>query len=135
MKKVAIILAAALVLGSCTDYLNVKPRGYDIASKLEHYQGLLYGTELFLMDNSFPYMAMECYTDADGYANAYSTIGNHVCQAYKWESDIYREDETCGEWNSFCTLLYNYNVIIRFERFGNGETFSSGNFDIFSVVL
>ena len=112
MKKAIIIFAATLALSACTDYLNVKPRGYDIASKLEHYQGLLYGTELFLMDNSFPYMAMECYTDADGYANAYSTIGNHVCQAYKWETDIYREDETCGEWNSFCTLLYNYNVII-----------------------
>ena len=82
MKKAIIIFAAALALSACTDYLNVKPRGYDIASKLEHYQGLLYGTELFLMDNSFPYMGMECYTDEEGYANAYSTIGNHVCQAY-----------------------------------------------------
>lgn len=112
MKKYIIILAAALTLCSCTDYLNVKPRGYDIASKLEHYEGLLYGTELFLMDNSFPYMSMECYTDADGYANAYSQVGNHVCNGYKWNPDVYREDETCGEWNSFTTLLYNYNVII-----------------------
>ena len=112
MKKYIIILMAALTLCSCTDYLNVKPRGYDIASKLEHYEGLLYGTELFLMDNSFPYMSMECYTNEDGYANAYSQVGNHVCNGYKWNPDVYREDETCGEWNSFTTLLYNYNVII-----------------------
>lgn len=112
MKKYITLFALALTLCACTDYLNVKPRGYDIASRIEHYQGLLYGTELFLMDTSYPYMSMECYTDEDGYANAYSQVGNHVCNAYKWNPDVYREDEICGEWNSFTTLLYNYNVII-----------------------
>ena len=112
MKKTSILIALAFVLCACTDYLNVKPRGYDIASRIEHYEGLLYGTDLVLMDVSFPYMSMECYTDEDGYANAYSQVGNHVCNGYKWNPDTYREDEICGEWNSFTTLLYNYNVII-----------------------
>ena len=112
MKKILTILAAAIALCACTDYLNVKPRGYDIASKIEHYQGLLYGTDMALMNNTFPYMSMECYTDEDGYANAYSQVGNYVCNGYKWNPDAFREDETCGEWNGFTTLLYNYNVII-----------------------
>ncbi|MBO4742186.1 MAG: RagB/SusD family nutrient uptake outer membrane protein [Bacteroidales bacterium] len=112
MKKIFILLAAACAMCACTDYLNVKPRGYDIASKIEHYQGLLYGTDLALLNTAFPYMAMECYTDEDGYANAYSTVGNYVCNGYKWNPDAFREDEICGEWNSFTTLLYNYNVII-----------------------
>ena len=112
MKRLILLSALALTLSACTDYLNVKPKGYDIASRIEHYSGLLYGTDLALMDITFPYMCMECHTDEDGYGNAYSTVGSHVCNAYKWLTDIYREDQTCGEWNSFTTLLYNYNVII-----------------------
>lgn len=113
MKKfTVIILAVVSVLSSCTDYLNVKPRGYDIASRIEHYQGLLYGSDFAILDESYPYMCMECYTDVDGYNNAYSTVGSYVCEGYKWSKDIYREDQTCGEWNSFTTVLYNYNVII-----------------------
>ena len=112
MKRIVIILSAALLLASCTDYLDVKPRGYDIASKLEHYEGLLFGNDMALMNISFPYMCMECYTDADGYGNAYSTVGSYVCNGYKWSRDVYREDEICGEWNSFTTILYNYNLII-----------------------
>lgn len=112
MKKIFILLAAAFSLCACTDYLNVKPRGYDIASKIEHYQGLLYGTDIALLNITFPYMSMECYTNEDGYANAYSQVGNYICNGYKWIPDAYREDEICGEWNSFTTLLYNYNVII-----------------------
>ena len=105
-------MAVACAMCACTDYLNVKPRGYDIASKIEHYQGLLYGTDLALLNTAFPYMCMECYTDEDGYANAYSQVGNYVCNGYKWNPDAFREDEISGEWNGFTTLLYNYNVII-----------------------
>ena len=112
MRRISIILSAVLALSACTDYLNVKPRGYDIASKVEHYEGLLLGTDLALMNVTFPYMSMECYTDEDGYANAYSEVGSYICNGYKWNPDAYREDEICGEWNSFTTLLYNYNVII-----------------------
>lgn len=112
MKKIMILLAVAFTLCACTDYLNVKPRGYDIASKIEHYQGLLYGTDLALLNISFPYMSMESYTNEDGYANAYSQVGSYVCNGYKWNPDAYREDEIAGEWNGFTTLLYNYNVII-----------------------
>ena len=95
MKKsifiIAVIAAGALV--SCEDFLNVKPRGYDIASKMEHYQGLILGQELWLMDESFPYMCFECVMDKNGYDNAYSTIGSNATNAYRWEKDIYREDE------------------------------------------
>lgn len=112
MKKSAIIPILAIILYSCTDYLNVKPRGYDIASRLEHYEGLIYGTDLALLNTSFSYMSMECYTDEAGYGNAYSQAGEYICNGYKWNPNIYREDEICGEWNSFTTLLYNYNIVI-----------------------
>jgi len=112
MKKIIILSAMTLMLGACTKYLDVKPRGYDIASRIEHYKGLLYGTAPAFMDVAFPYMCMECYTDVDGYNNAYSQIGNHACNGYKWASVVYREDEICGEWNNITINLYNYNIVI-----------------------
>ena len=113
MKRyIAVLFTSALILASCTSYLDVKPRGYDIASRIEHYEGLLLGTDPALLNISFPYMSMECYTDEDGYGNGYSQVGSYICNAYKWDPDIYREDQICGEWNSFTTLLYNTNIVI-----------------------
>ena len=113
MKRFTTILAAAaLLLTSCEEYLDVKPRGYDIASKVEHYEGLLIGQDLCLLDECFPYMCFDCHMDPEGFENVYSTIGSSATKAYKWEKDVYREDETCGEWNSFTTALYYYNMVI-----------------------
>ena len=115
MKKINIfILAVAAVfsLSSCEDYLNVKPRGYDVASTISHYQGLLYGTEKFFLKESFPYMCFETYTDEAGYDMVYSQHGSYATSAYKWEADIYREDQLCGEWNSFTNILYSCNKVI-----------------------
>ena len=65
MKKYLIIPILALALSACTDYLNVKPRGYDVASRIDHYEGLLYGTDRSLMNISFPYMMSAfCFTYA-----------------------------------------------------------------------
>lgn len=64
------------------------------------------------MDESFPFMCFECFMDKNAYDNVYSTVGSSSTNAYKWEKDIYREDEVCGEWNSFTNPLYYYNVVI-----------------------
>jgi len=118
MKKNITILAAvaAMFLTSCEGYLNVKPKGYDIASKIEHYQGLLLGInrEMCFLSECFPYMCFDCSIDQDGYDNMYSipALSSHACNGYKWEKDIYREDETCGEWFTFTTAFYYYNIVI-----------------------
>lgn len=116
MKKnrIALFAIMALVLTSCEGFLNVKPRGYDIASKVEHFEGLLLGHENYMLQECFPYMCFDTYTDQDGYTNMYSIpiLSPHACNAYKWEKDIFREDETCGEWSSFTEAFYYYNVVI-----------------------
>lgn len=118
MKKNIIILAAlaAMLLTSCEEYLNVKPKGYDIATKIEHFEGLLFGLqeELAFVSESFPYMCFDTYIEPEGYDNMYSipVLGSHACNGYKWEKDIYREDETCGEWSTFSKAFYYYNIII-----------------------
>lgn len=118
MKKNIIVLAAicSMFLTSCEGFLNVKPKGYDIASKIEHFEGLLLGLgeDMIFRRESFPFMCFDCYVDDEGYGNIYSIpiLSSHSCNAYKWEKDIYREDEACGEWTLFTKAFYYYNIII-----------------------
>ena len=108
MKKYIIILFATLIAGtSCTDWLDVKPRGYDIPTTIGQYEGMLYG-----MDEVFEYMSFEFTSDADGYKNAWSAMGRAKCNAYKWQKDVFLPDENCGEWNVPTSFLYPLNVII-----------------------
>jgi len=116
MKKNIIILSAiaAIFLTSCEDYLNVKPRGYDIASKIEHYEGLILGQDIYMMYECFPFMGFDCYAEKEGYdnLNSISYYANYAQAAYRWDKDIFPEDRTCGEWSSFTKALYYCNVII-----------------------
>lgn len=112
MKKTLYIFSLLVVLCGCTDFLGIKPRGYDVAERLEHYQGLLYGSEPFMLDESFPYMCFELFTTEDGYGQVYSNIGSNATNAFKWEADILRPDENCGEWNNPASMLYPLNIVI-----------------------
>lgn len=104
---------ATLLLTSCTDYLGIKPRGYDVASRVEQYEGLIFGSDPMWAWEVFPYMAFEqTVCDADAYALAYSATRPSICNAYKWEADIYRPDDECAEWNGPSNMLYPLNVVI-----------------------
>ncbi len=105
------LIAGILLLDGCEDYLDVKPRGYDVAEKVAHYEGLLYGTETIMLNEVFPYMCFEWETNSEAYENIYSLMGADVTNAYKWEEHIFRPDENCGEWNHFAGLLYPINVV------------------------
>lgn len=113
MRKATYILLLLTVFATaCEDYLGIKPRGYDVAEKVEHYEGLLYGTEMFLLDEVFPYMSFELTIDPDGFATAYSLLGAPETNAYLWKDDIFRADENCGEWNHPASVLYPLNVVV-----------------------
>lgn len=107
-----ILLFAIITAVSCTKYLDVKPRGYDIPTTLAQYEGMIYGQEYSLMDEVFEYMSFEFTTDASGYAAAYANMGRDICNAYCWKKDIFLPDEKCGEWNYPASFLYPMNVII-----------------------
>lgn len=115
MKKIHnifFVIALTTLLIGCEDYLNVKPRGYDVSSKCEHYRGLLYGESVSYMP-SFPFMCIEYDTNEDGFKNLYYTNSGSVnANAFLWKKDIYREDEDCSEWNDTSRRLYSLNVII-----------------------
>ncbi|MBE6215998.1 MAG: RagB/SusD family nutrient uptake outer membrane protein [Bacteroidales bacterium] len=124
MKRTAYITLLLLTLctTSCEDYLGIKPRGYDVAEKIEHYEGLLYGTEMFLLNEVFPYMGFEFTIDQDGFTTAYSLMGAPETNAYLWKADIFREDENCGEWNHPASIMYPMNVVIAGVENASGGT-------------
>lgn len=107
------LAAALLSLTSCTDYLGIKPKGFDVPSRIEHYEGLIYGTESTWIWEVFPYMSFEqTVCNSDAYSLAYSSSGAAVCNAYKWQADIYRQDDESSEWNSPAKLIYPLNVVV-----------------------
>lgn len=115
MKRIIYILSSILaVVGvtSCEDYLGIKPRGFDVTEKIEHYEGLLFGTEMFMLDEVFPFMCYELTIDEDGFATAYSMVGAAATNAYMWKADIFRADENCGEWNQPANCMYPLNMVV-----------------------
>lgn len=112
MKKVYIIAASTILAASCTKYLDVKPRGYDVPSTVEQFSGLIYGQDYFYLDEVFEFMSFEFTTDAEGYKKAYSEMGSDVCNAYRWQKDIFLQDQASGEWNSPTSYLYGLNVVV-----------------------
>jgi tetratricopeptide (TPR) repeat protein len=114
MKRIISVIAIVLVLGltaGCTDYLDIKPRGYDVPQKLAHYEGLLYGTDKTVDFNYF-YGTFEHTLDAVGFSSFYANEGYNAAKAYQWQPDIFRTEDVCSEWDSPCALFYTYNIVV-----------------------
>ena len=90
----------------------VQPRGVEVPDKLEHYEGLLYGTEQYFIGEVFPYMCFENTCTRSGYETMYSAVGRPECNAYLWQADIFMEDEECAEWNFPAAGMYALNVVV-----------------------
>ena len=106
------LMTAILPLCGCTDWLMVQPRGVEVPSGIEHYEGLLYGTELVTIREVFPYMCFENTCDREGYENMFTLAGESACNAYLWKDDIFRRDEECTEWNFPASSMYTVNVVV-----------------------
>lgn len=114
MKKILSLLVSAIIIGSmtgCSDYLDIKPRGYDVPHKLSHYEGLLYGAELNSLW-TYHYGTFEHTIDESGFSSFYINERYNASKAFLWQADIFRSDDQCSEWNTPCSRFYTYNVIV-----------------------
>lgn len=127
MKKINNILSGILLgtlsLTACSDFLDLKPKGKEIPTDLEHYTGLLNNT--MFMNMSFSeqlasggispgnepihiiYMGDELTADTKSFGN----LGRTEAAAYKYEADIFNLDDNSAEWSSPYQQIYTYNVI------------------------
>lgn len=120
----AFALVVSFGIAGCSDFLDLKPKGKEVPTKLEHYNGLFNNTLLINLafseqrpDGSISpgtepllmiYMGDELIADASSFASMDRT----ALAAYKFEADIFNEDDVSAEWNAPYQQIYTYNVIV-----------------------
>ena len=118
MKKISLYSVLIICLfSSCSDWLQIKPKGIIIPEKTEDYQLLLsqtasngvsvgwirsYGNDLYVSDD----MLLNDGT----YLNK---ISESARKAYTWSDNIYLEIEEDPDWNHLYNQIYVANIIIR----------------------
>ncbi len=121
MKRIISNILTILIIFSavsCTDFLDVQPRGQSIAYTVEHYDGLLnyYNFMNFtLSENDYAYWKNdEIVVDEKCYDAicTYSLNPQSILCAYQFQDEIYRKNESCYKIIMAYKQIYTYNMII-----------------------
>lgn len=124
--KVSIYILASLLFGivSCKKYLDVKPKGLEVAGSYEHFNGLFNNINLLEYNIFIPsenglvaisgvtlpvVMSDEVMLDPQ-YS---SSLRPGELNAFKWLPDIYPVTEQPAEWAAFYIQNYTYNAIVQ----------------------
>jgi hypothetical protein len=120
--KYSILALVIFLTGACTKFLDIKPKGVDIASTIDEYDGLFNNALLTSFGNYTVspggvtpgdaanlsiFLSDECYTTAPYNANIEASYTN----GYRWLANVYLPNQQAAEWNAFYTQNYTYNVI------------------------
>ena len=120
--QIALAALLPLLMAGCKDFLDLKPKGRDVAETLEHYNGMLNSTnctniaynvmtETGTIINSNPYwvfMSDEWITDQ----SVINNMGLAEQKAFKWEADIFESDDYPIEFGGLYQQIYTYNMIV-----------------------
>lgn len=124
-----------IIFTACNDFLDVKPKGKEIASDIEHYNGLFNNFQFINYMNyepgaggfsfsadAFPNLSVVMSGEsllASPHSNALSPKYRN---AYSWADDVYLPDTDVPEWETFYLRNYTYNVIINEVMDATGGT-------------
>jgi len=119
------VLGLALLViagGGCKKYLDVKPKGIDIPTTIDQFNGLFNNTSLISFGNyqigagsvgpGDPanlsiFLSDEAYT-----TSPYNSFLEPSYQnGYHWAADVYLPTQNAAEWSAFYEENYTYNVI------------------------
>lgn len=128
-----VLCVSILLLGSCKDFLDLKPKGKDIPETIDHYNGLFNSTTLTSVTYS---LVTELGTkmgenilynlfmtdELTATQTSVSYLDFKMNQAYCWEGKIFNEEENACEWASFYQQIYTFNVIINNVMDATGGT-------------
>jgi len=116
MRKLYILILIVAVFCSCSDWLDIKPKGKIIPVKVEDYRLLMdqsqsrgsssgfvqsYGTVLYSTD--------DVSISDEGYDNNYGLTTQSV---YTWAEKFYLDEQEDGVWSSLYSQIYVCNVVI-----------------------
>lgn len=119
-----LIVPAALLLCGCEDFLDLKPKGKEIPTTLEQYEGMLNNTMFSNISNQtqnadgsispgsepvyIMYMSDELTADAESFAS----LDRNSLAAYTYQADLFNQEDRSAEWNAPYQQIYSYNVIV-----------------------
>lgn len=116
MRKLYILILMVAVLCSCSDWLDIKPKGKIIPVKVEDYR--------LLMDQS------QSRGSSSGFVQSYGNVlystddvnisdevfdsnyGLTIQSVYTWEEKFYLDEQEDGVWSSLYSQIYVCNVVI-----------------------
>ena len=121
ISSIALIALLPLLMAGCKDFLDLKPKGRDLAKTLEHYEGMLnslsctniaYNVMLETGTASYttPYwvfMSDEWITDQTVMQN----MKPAEQKSFMWEADIFTADDYPVEFGGLYQQIYTYNAI------------------------
>lgn len=118
------LLLSCILSSGCSDFLDLKPKGKEIPTNFEHYQGLMNNTMFVNISNTeqnangstspgseplyMIYMGDELTADQTSFAS----LDRTALAAYKYEADIFNIEDHSAEWNAPYQQIYSYNVIV-----------------------
>ena len=118
MKKISVYTIVALIAlmatTSCVkDFLDIKPRGNDIASKLEHFEGLLDAVNYLSMGSStYMNMGEELCGDLKTEERLQTSEKDKGLYAFRFDRDPFQSENTCDEWETSYGRIYTANYVI-----------------------
>lgn len=121
------ILFIAIVLGStltgCKKFLDVKPKGLNVISKIDQYNGLFNNTNLYTFINvrsvpgafaavlGYPGAPLVMSDDVFSSSTYLATQPLYYQNAYQWQDNLFQQEDESSEWGTFYSQNYIYNVV------------------------
>ena len=124
IQYIAVSIVTALFLSGCDDFLDLKPKGREIPTQYEHYAGLFNNTmfsNLSIIEQradgttspgSEPYYMIYMTDELIADASSYAALDRVALASFRYEADIFNDEDRSAEWNASYQQIYTYNVIV-----------------------
>ncbi|WP_368492361.1 RagB/SusD family nutrient uptake outer membrane protein [Porphyromonas sp.] len=108
------ILVAIAVFTSCSDFLNVKPKGKVIPETTEDYEHLLNYAQLHKTSDTYPnYMTDDIFVpEKDNVTGGFNGLSVPLQNLYTFNKETFGESQDDKLWGFSYNRIYTYNVII-----------------------
>jgi len=116
MRKLYILLLILAVFSSCSDWLDIKPKGKIIPVRVEDYRLLMDQSQSRGSSSGFVesygnvlYSTDDVSISDEGFDNNYGLTKQSI---YTWAEKFYLDEEEDGVWSSLYSQIYVCNVVI-----------------------
>lgn len=125
---------SGMLLTGCDDFIDLKPKGKEIPTKLEHFSGLMNNTmfsNLSIVEQrpdgssapgSEPFYMMYMGDELIADETSYAAMDRLALNAFRYEADIFNAEDRSAEWNAAYQQIYSYNVIVNGVMDSDGGT-------------